>query len=231
MAIVKPILCIYADFVNPSCFHSSCFASLPEVPLFPFFLLFSGAKGFFFVYFPGPSFAVLHFRPLQSLTVAEPPLSTLMTCLSILTGDLLRRFPLLASVPLPPALIFWVCLECPLILAAPLQDPLVLHCMLTILPEAPLALFCFCDPMKLGDLLRLLPELARVPWPPALIFWVCLEFPLILAAPLQEPFVLHCMLTIEPTAPSAFCCVWEPIKEADPASIGIMAMKSRWRGP
>merc|ERR1719336_2736679 len=215
MAIVKPILCIYADFVNPSCFHSSCFASLPEVPLFPFFLLFSGAKGFFFVYFPGPSFAVLHFRPLQSLTVAEPPLSTLMTCLSILTGDLLRRFPLLASVPLPPALIFWVCLECPLILAAPLQEPFVLHCMLTILPTAPLAFFCSCFPMKLGDLLRLFPLFDRVPLPPFPIFWVCWEFPLILAAPLQEPLVLHCMLTILPTAPLAFFCSCFPMKSGD----------------
>merc|ERR1719336_3358062 len=116
-------------------------------------------------------------------------------------ADLLRLLPELARVPLPPALIFWVCLEFPLILVAPLQEPLVLHSMLTIDPTAPLAFFCVCEPIKEADLLRLLPELARVPLPPALIFWVCLEFPLILTAPLQDPLVLHSMLVIEPTAP------------------------------
>ena len=127
-------------------------------------------------------------------------------------GDLLRRFPLFANVPLPPALMFCVCLEFPLILAAPSQEPLVLHSMLTIDPTAPPAFACFWEPMKEADLLRLLPELARVPLPPALIFWVCLEFPRILTAPLQDPLVLHSMLVIEPTAPPAFFCSCCPMK-------------------
>jgi len=110
---------------------------------------------------------------------------------------------------------FWVWAEFPLILAAPLQEPLVLHSMLTIEPTAPLAFFCVWEPIKEADLLRLLPELASVPLPPFPMFWVWAEFPLILAAPLQEPLVLHSMLTIEPTAPLAFFCVWDPMKDAD----------------
>ena len=37
---------------------------------------------------------------------------------------------------------------------------------------APSSFTIVCLPMKEGDLLRLLPELDRVPLPPALMFWV-----------------------------------------------------------
>ena len=42
---------------------------------------------------------------------------------------------------------------------------------------APSSFTIVCLPMKEGDLLRLLPELDRVPLPPALMFWVCAELP------------------------------------------------------
>ena len=136
-------------------------------------------------------------------------------------ADLLPRFlwfNWLWINPCAPFATFCVCL--PMCWIGPVFFEPLLWTFLTA-PWPPVLTFCVWESMdsgmnskSSGDLLRRFPLFDSVPFPPFPIFWVCLELPRILAAPLHDPLALHSMLTIEPTAPSAFCCDCDPMKDA-----------------